>query len=168
MIYCKSPNKSLSFAIASCVTWNSDQVFGGAPRGVRGAPPAGLRRGQSVLKKIKWMPYIRMSFRSSSFIRNIYRNAEHKLKHVTYMSRRDNGGNSNRVWWKTWWVTMQQGGDNLLLVACANELQLKSTCNADGYQREMVNRDWRGAGTHRLKFCFVQPELYIHYINNIT
>ena len=63
---------------------------------------------------------------------------------------------------------MQQGGTNLLLVACANELQLKSTCNADGYQREMVNRDWRGAGTHRLKFCFVQPELYIHYINNIT
>jgi len=77
---------------------------------------------------------------------------KHKLKHVTLMSRRDSGGNSNRVWWKTWWVTMQQGGTNLLLVACANELQLKSTCNADGYQREMVNRDWRGAGTHRLKF----------------
>ena len=34
----------------------------------------------------------------------------------------------------TWWVTMQQGG-NPLLVASANELQLKSMCNEDGYPR---------------------------------
>ena len=32
---------------------------------------------------------------------------------------------------------MQQGGKNLLLVASANELQLKSTCDEDGYRREI-------------------------------
>ena len=82
----------------------------------------------------------------------------------------------------TWWVTMQPGG-NPLLVASANELQMKSKrCStsartalaykdggAEHLQRWlsnicashmlMLNRDWRGAGAHRLKFV-VQPKLY--------
>ena len=114
---------------------------GGAPHSVRGAPPAGLRRGQNWTQEEPMCALIVCRFvavvstETFTGITQIWERRTAQLKHVTQMSHGDSGGNSNRVWWKTWWVTMQQGGKNLLLVASANELQLKS--RVDGYPKDV-------------------------------
>ena len=98
---------------------------------------------EAFLSRYKYNPIKLCRFVAVSLFRNMYRSndTKHRLKHVTQMTRRDSGGNDATK------CGGKHGGKrcnkllenvkNRLLVASANELQLKSKCNEDGYPREI-------------------------------
>ena len=86
-----------------------------------------------------------MSFRSSSFNRNIYRNNPN-LRATNSTTEACNADVPKGQWWEQQQSVVENMVDNdatrwlksvkdRLLVASANELQLKSKCNEDGYPR---------------------------------